>query len=100
MKKIVLIAMVLFAVSNVAFANLIGDSFNVRREIAMSTAVKGCVILEETETKLVFQNKCERCGALQPGKTISTPVPSGMTNKRHFRCTKCGANNEVVIRGN
>ena len=88
----------LLAVSIVAFANLIGNIFNVQGGITMSTALKACVILEETEHELIFQTKCEKCGALQQ-KVFSRPVSPYMTKNWNFRCSKCGANNVAQIRG-
>lgn len=66
----------------------------------MSTALKGSIILEETSTKLVFRLKCEKCGELQSGRINATPVPRGQTKETHFFCTKCGAFNKSLIRGN
>ena len=66
----------------------------------MSTALKGCVIIEETARNLKYKHKCEKCGTIQPGAVNSAPVIRGGTARRRFKCTKCGAMNEVVIRGN
>jgi predicted RNA-binding Zn-ribbon protein involved in translation (DUF1610 family) len=66
----------------------------------MSTALKGCVIIEETARTLKYKYKCEKCGTIPPGSVNSTPVLRGSTRRSSFKCTKCGKMNEVVIRGN
>ncbi len=70
-----------------------------KEEIKLAAALKGCVILEDGESGLVYRYKCERCGHVQPGSVMSGRIPKGFRLQKHFRCVKCGAQNTAVIQG-
>ena len=69
-------------------------------EVKLAAALKGCVIVEDGESGLVYRYKCERCGHVQPGSVImARRIPKGFRLQKHFRCVKCGAQNTAVIQG-
>ena len=41
-----------------------------KEEVKLAAALKGCVILEDGESGLIYRYKCERCGHVQPGSVI------------------------------
>ena len=62
-----------------------------KEEVKLAAALKGCVILEDGESGLIYRYKCERCGHVQPGSVMSGRIPKGFRLQKHFRCVKCGA---------
>ena len=70
-----------------------------KEEVKLAAALKGCVIVEDGESGLVYRYKCERCGHVQPGSVMSGRIPKGFRLQKHFRCVKCGAQNTAVIQG-
>ena len=70
-----------------------------KEEVKLAAALKGCVILEDGESGLIYRYKCERCGHVQPGSVMSGRIPKGFRLQKHFRCVKCGAQNTAVIQG-
>lgn len=70
-----------------------------KEEVKLAAALKGCVILEDGESGLIYRYKCERCGHVQPGSVMSGHIPKGFRLQKHFRCVKCGAQNTAVIQG-
>ena len=70
-----------------------------KEEVKLAAALKGCVILEDGESGLIYRYKCERCGHVQPGSVMSGRIPKGFRLQKHFRCVKCGAQNTAVIHG-
>ena len=71
-----------------------------KEEVKLAAALKGCVILEDGESGLIYRYKCERCGHVQPGSVImARRIPKGFRLQKHFRCVKCGAQNTAVIQG-
>ena len=71
----------------------------ITRCVDSAAALKGCVILEDGESGLIYRYKCERCGHVQPGSVMSGHIPKGFRLQKHFRCVKCGAQNTAVIQG-
>ena len=65
----------------------------------MSTALSGCVITEETATRLKYKKKCDKCGHLLPGETVGVPVRKHTKKNSSFVCLKCKARNKLVIQG-
>ena len=70
-----------------------------KEDVKLAAALKGCVILEDGESGLIYRYKCERCGHVQPGSVMSGRIPKGFRLQKHFRCVKCGAQNTAVIQG-
>ena len=70
-----------------------------KEDVKLAAALKGCVILEDGESGLIYRYKCERCGHVQPGSVMSRRIPRGFRLQKHFRCVKCGAQNTAVIQG-
>ena len=71
-----------------------------KEEVKLAAALKGCVIVEDGESGLIYRYKCERCGHVQPGSVImARRIPKGFRLQKHFRCVKCGAQNTAVIQG-
>ena len=70
-----------------------------KENVKLAAALKGCVILEDGESGLIYRYKCERCGHVQPGSVMSGRIPKGFRLQKHFRCVKCGAQNTAVIQG-
>ncbi len=70
-----------------------------KENVRLATALTGCVIVEEDEMGIVYRKKCERCGHLQPGSTMSGHIPKGFRVVKHFRCVKCGVQNKMEIQG-
>ena len=70
-----------------------------KEDVKLAAALKGCVILEDGESGLIYRYKCERCGHVQPGSVMSGHIPKGFRIQKHFRCVKCGAQNTAVIQG-
>ena len=71
-----------------------------KEDVKLAAALKGCVILEDGESGLIYHYKCERCGHVQPGSVImARRIPKGFRLQKHFRCVKCGAQNTAVIQG-
>ncbi len=70
-----------------------------KEDVKLAAALKGCVILEDGESGLIYRYKCERCGHVQLGSVMSGHIPKGFRLQKHFRCVKCGAQNTAVIQG-
>ena len=70
-----------------------------KEEVKLAAALKGCVILEDGESGLIYRYKCERCGHVQPGSVMSGRIPKGFRVVKQFKCLKCGAQNRMEIQG-
>ena len=68
----------------------------------MAIALSGAVIVDDSGPMIRFEEKCERCGAMQPGVRSTTRHAIGDTASRlrsSFKCVKCGNHQDVEIRG-
>lgn len=66
----------------------------------MAVALSGAVLLGDDGRMIRYQKKCERCGHLDPGSTLTqAPRGSSVTLTSGFMCPKCRSHNEVRIRG-
>lgn len=65
----------------------------------MAKAIAACIIVRESGMDMVYQKKCESCGYVLPGTTISAPVHPGTAYHDNFVCPKCKAKNKITIQG-
>ncbi len=65
----------------------------------MATALAGCVIVEEKDNMIKYKKKCEKCGALDGGATLTAAPSPGSRKQNVFVCPKCKAKNQYIIKG-
>ena len=69
----------------------------------MAIAIKGCVITRDygDGTKSMrYKKVCEKCGYTDPTEGQHTGgLGKGNKFKGHFKCKKCGNNQEIIIEG-
>jgi hypothetical protein len=65
----------------------------------MAEVVQGAVIVKDVGRDLVFKNKCESCGKIDSSTHGMRSGPRGWTYNGSFRCSMCGAQQKIIIKG-
>lgn len=65
----------------------------------MATALTGCVIVEQNNMTMRYKKKCEMCGFLESGQTLTALIKPGSKLSSAFLCPKCKRQNKILIQG-
>lgn len=68
----------------------------------MAVGLSGAVIVDDSGPMIRYEEKCERCGSVQPGTRSTTRHALGDASSKlrsSFKCIRCGNHQDVVIRG-
>lgn len=63
----------------------------------MAVGLTGCVIVEDRGNIFKYQKKCDACGYLVPGATLTGAGAKGSKLSTSFRCPKCGKMVKVLL---
>ena len=65
----------------------------------MAIALTGCVVVDQNKMTMRYKKKCEMCGYLEPGQTLTALIKPGSKYSSSFLCPKCKKRNNVIIQG-
>ena len=65
--------------------------------MVMAVGLTGCVVVEDRGKIIKYQKKCDFCGYLVPGATMTGIGVKGGRMSTSFRCPKCGKMVQVLL---
>lgn len=66
----------------------------------MATAISGAGVINSDGMTMVYCYKCEKCGFVENNMTHISYAPDKFGSLiTKWRCIKCGASNDIIIKG-
>ena len=63
----------------------------------MAVGLAGCIVVEDRGSIIKYQKKCDSCGYLLPGVTMTSAGAKGSKLSSSFCCPKCGRNVRILL---
>lgn len=65
--------------------------------LVLAVGLTGCIVVEDRGSIIKYQKKCDGCGYLVPGATMTGAGAKGSKLSSSFRCPKCGRNVKMLL---